>query len=385
MRAIFKAIALSLAATVCLCAASSAQQAGRIESMKLLTPDTGWAATNTHLFWTVDNGRDWKDITPKTKSSQSLSSVFFLDSSRGWVLLAGGSDSGGEPTLDLASTDTAGASWLISRVKVPKLNPESTTLSGDSRVDFVDSVHGWICLGVASSSNFRLGILLVTNDGGKTWDWPPQGPGVFGRIRFVNPKNGWLAGGPGDEKLYATHDGSSSWQEVSLQAPPQAGKAVYPTFDQPPSFTADGRGFLSVTYSGPDGTRSVLALFTSADEGRSWTADRVMLSEKGTSTGQTFPSVMADSVWITASVSGPAPELTEVSPGGVERSPKMDVSVPDSAFLQLSFQSGGQGWVLSNTRLLSTMDAGRNWKDVTPAGAARQAGWILRKGESLWE
>jgi hypothetical protein len=56
---------LSLWLTLCVGAATQAGQAGRIESMKLLTPDVGWAATNKKLFWTTDGGAQWKDITPK--------------------------------------------------------------------------------------------------------------------------------------------------------------------------------------------------------------------------------------------------------------------------------------------------------------------------------
>jgi len=56
MQAVCKALALASALTVLFSIASTAQQAGRIESMKLLIPDVGWAATNSQLFWTTDGG-----------------------------------------------------------------------------------------------------------------------------------------------------------------------------------------------------------------------------------------------------------------------------------------------------------------------------------------
>jgi hypothetical protein len=80
---------LSLLLTLCLFHDTQAQQAGRIESMKLLTADTGWAATNKKLFWTTNGGARWSDITPRLEhKQQAISSVFFLDSSTGWVLLS---------------------------------------------------------------------------------------------------------------------------------------------------------------------------------------------------------------------------------------------------------------------------------------------------------
>src|SRR5579863_1202282 len=77
---------LSLLLTLCLFRDTQAQQAGRIESMKLLTPNVGWAATKQKLFWTTDGGAQWKDITPKLDhEEQQVSSVFFLDSTTGWI------------------------------------------------------------------------------------------------------------------------------------------------------------------------------------------------------------------------------------------------------------------------------------------------------------
>ena len=67
----------SLLMTLCLCGGAPAQQSGRLESMKLLTPNVGWAATKSHLFWTADGGAQWKDITPRSSHKwQAVSSVF---------------------------------------------------------------------------------------------------------------------------------------------------------------------------------------------------------------------------------------------------------------------------------------------------------------------
>jgi hypothetical protein len=70
-------LALSLLLTLCVCRATQAQQAGRIESMKLSTPNVGWAATNKQLFRTTDGGSSWRDITPKTESNRMIVHVLF--------------------------------------------------------------------------------------------------------------------------------------------------------------------------------------------------------------------------------------------------------------------------------------------------------------------
>jgi hypothetical protein len=116
-------------------------------------------------------------------------------------------------------------------------------------------------VGIVSSSNFNLGGLLSTQDGGATWNWAPYSPGVYGVIRFINLKDGWLAGGPGNEHPYATHDGSNSWQEISMKSPPVTGSATVPLYAVP-VFSDDKHGFLPVTYTGTEGSGEFLVLLS---------------------------------------------------------------------------------------------------------------------------
>jgi len=59
--------------------------------MGLVGPGVGWALRNQgtlpnpnhHLFWTIDDGANWKDITPQDPASHEIAGVFFLDASRG--------------------------------------------------------------------------------------------------------------------------------------------------------------------------------------------------------------------------------------------------------------------------------------------------------------
>ena len=103
-----------------------------------------WAATDRHLFWTTDSGHHWNDITPSAKASESVDSVFFLDTSAGWALLTAGNENTGEPDFNLASTSDAGANWSITPVKIPRLDPETVTLTGGTHIDFIDLLHGWM-------------------------------------------------------------------------------------------------------------------------------------------------------------------------------------------------------------------------------------------------
>ena len=99
---------------------NSAASAQQIQSMKLLTAQTGWAQSESHLYWTSDGGAHWKDIAPSMSSNlkEFIGGIFFLDTSTGWVLLSYANDNG-EQQFRLASTSDAGATWSSSPIKLP--------------------------------------------------------------------------------------------------------------------------------------------------------------------------------------------------------------------------------------------------------------------------
>jgi hypothetical protein len=119
------------------------QRSGTLQSMKLLTAQAGWAATGQRLFWTTNGGGHWRDITPHTVRSEEIASVFFLDKSRGWVLLSSYDEIKDAPQFDFAATTDAGDTWSVTHF-APPINLKQYILAGDGRIDFVDSLHGWM-------------------------------------------------------------------------------------------------------------------------------------------------------------------------------------------------------------------------------------------------
>jgi probable HAF family extracellular repeat protein len=65
-------------------------------------------------------------------------------------------------------------------------------------------------------------------------------------------------------------------------------------------------------------------------------------------------------------MSGRTPALVTMPLGVHAKSANAELDVPDSPFLQLSFVSPGDGWILSNGKLLSTSDGGAGWTEITP-------------------
>lgn len=364
-----------IAAMLSLVLASTAamSQGGRptIQSMKLIDKERGWASTDSSLFWTTDSGRHWKDITPKAGNGREIKSTFFLDGSGGWSLLVHEGENSGQPQFELASTTDAGETWSIGRLRLPHLDPERTTLSGGGRLTFFDHVHGWMNLDVLSSANFRLAILLATTDGGKTWDWAPGSPGISGEVRFSTQEDGWIAGGPGQQELYVTHDGSKTWQEVSFQTAP--GSSMM--YEQPPLFEDSSQGFLPVTVVGPEGGQSSLVLFATKDGGRTWKPERSMPVWDPSAA---VPSTITDSTWLTASLSHANHlVLTTVGPEGTSAQVGAEVESREAVVLQLSFVNEKLGWALTFGGLFSTTDGGAKWVAITPQ--APQSGTRLSR------
>lgn len=338
-----------------------------VDSMQLLSPQTGWASTGRQLLWTTDAGLHWKDITPAGGPDRSLVHVAFLDTSRGWALLVHHYPGSELPRFDLASTADTGASWSIAALDIPNLDP-SRGLSDQGWLHFADALHGWVMLRLSGNTAVSIGTLLVTQDGGRTWTSPAVGPPVAGPMHFVSPQRGWLAGGP-EDKLYATQDGGATWQEVSVATPPQIHGPSQPTYHLP-VFEDRQRGLLTVSFDGPEEQTRVPALFATADGGRNWKLIGVFRQETSG-----WKSAVTDSDWITAVFTKGKLTLKTVTAAGNSTAAVGQITA-DLAKLAglsnlqaLSFGDRQSGWGLLGGRLLCTHNGGMSWKDVTPAQA----------------
>src|SRR5512146_942892 len=69
-------------------AATQTQTTADLQDFALVSASTGWVQMGRHLYWTVDDGAVWQDITPALPDSATLLSVTFLDARTGKVLWA---------------------------------------------------------------------------------------------------------------------------------------------------------------------------------------------------------------------------------------------------------------------------------------------------------
>lgn len=329
-------------------------------TMQLLAPSRGWALANGALFWTDDNGEHWNDITPKPAEG-SITSVFFLDMSRAWVLFV--ADAGNDMLrLNLATTTTRGHTWSFKAVPIPKQSP-GELVPGAQWVNFADNVHGWIVLKKYTSSAFSIARLLATQDGGENWNELPQ-TNLAKPVLFVTPTNGWMVGNSaGGSGFLQSHDGGKTWQDVNAHDTSSVENVVsYGSL----RFSDAKHGSIPVIFSPvADSTEgSKLVLFTTVDGGTTWIAER-----KVPIRDESVLSTFADSTVIVLR----GPTLTAVAPDGTANKKQIGGIDATTHFNEASFVNSTIGWLRTNDgRLLSTVNGGGTVTWLVPGSAPRK-------------
>ncbi len=354
---------------------------------RLVSRSSGWALYNGRLLWTDSGGVSWKDITPSLETEDTISSVFFLGTSYGWVTISRQTQS----SLALASTADGGQTWQKNAVDAAgQFLSLPLVWSGTSYVFFLDSTNGWIELQRTSSSNFKDGILLATRDGGKHWTELPQPPTVD-KMTWISPSAGWIAGGVLGGDLFATRNGGLTWQR---QTPSIPNDTIDPFgHAAPPRFSDSQHGTFVMTFRGLkiDGYRSLVAVYRTSDSGKTWLRSDLQevpsLAVSGEAADDGSP-IWAHVTKGKLNTVGPLNNNSVQVPSG-STSPALDVICSsfidaDNGFL-LVYGTECDGAKINCTdtsRLLFTKDAGRSVQDVTPpekasvplAGSARVSG-----------
>jgi photosystem II stability/assembly factor-like uncharacterized protein len=322
--------------------AGAAIPEGKIVDLQRVNARSGWIRTDHALLWTDDAGATWSDITP---GQRPLADAHFLDGARGAVAWVGR-----DGAIEFASTADRGRTWRESRVHAPDLARDGLYAGAD--VFFSDGAHGWILARLSSGSNFSVGRLFRTTDGGRSWT-ALEGVPSAGRLVFADANRGFLAGGPDQNALYQTEDGGRSWTLLEL-VPSMSGARVFVDL---PAFTSPRDGSVALTVH--DGKSAELRVFRTADGGQTWSADAVIELPAGDGPE---PVVAAFTSGRLAAIGG----MGSLRLAG-EQAATLRLEAGERV-QSLSFTRDGQGWVLTasgtcerdgecrqTTRLLTTL------------------------------
>ena len=230
-----------------------------VEDFQIVGAGQGWVQISGQIFWTNNNGANWTEITPQLNGQ--VISLTFLNSQTGFLVSQ-------ELTLQqemrywLYTTLDQGSAW--SREEIVTL-PIRDPLAIAAKVSafFLDGQTGWIVFKQATSSNFNIGAIYHTIDGGQTWQTSPAPLGE--PVTFRNPQLGFSAGGVHAQNIFQTLDGGSTWTQTPLST------ELVTAIGQPNFLTAQAV-FLPALVSTESGTE--LHIYSSNNSGTTWRSYR---------------------------------------------------------------------------------------------------------------
>lgn len=203
----------------------------QLDQFEMVDELSGWVLLESHLFWTSDAGQSWEEIGPSVPSTALVQDVEFIDPNTGWMLWTTANDDG-TANYTLAQTLDHGGTWSTHHLALFESGEVSAQFDR-AGFGWFDAQSGWVMIKQASSSNFSLGTLFRTSDGGASWT--RSALPAADHVGFSDPQNGWATG---SDQIFITGDGGSTWKNIT---PSDSSITTY----QP--FYADGQAVLVST------------------------------------------------------------------------------------------------------------------------------------------
>src|SRR5687768_14860104 len=346
-----------------------AEKQVHLDQFDMITESSGWVLIDRQLFWTSDAGQTWTEISPSIQTDAFVEDVQFIDSRQGW-LLSTTPDSNGGTLFQLSQTNDGGMSWETRALPLFE-SGEFASYAEKAEMGWFDSQTGWISVKQTSGSNFSLGTLFQTSDGGSTWSRFPLP--VSDNIYFSDPFTGWATGGPASDQIFKTQDAGITWKSVR---PEDIGQEIQ-TEIYPPVVTSGEHGLLVMTSEGSENALKVYTFQNSSDQ---WLfSDQVKMDVQpgmialSMRDAQNFVAVIPGTKSMVRMINGKLAQLenTDGNSASIVELDMVSLDVGwaksiDSSCITDSLSDPGTASVScsSVTRLLQTTDAGATWQTV---------------------
>jgi photosystem II stability/assembly factor-like uncharacterized protein len=322
-----------------------------VNSIKLVSPGTGWVETDHGLLVTHDDGASWVVASP----NGVLGTIGF-DAIDGQVaFVASGKEAGGTTTVSIWHTTDGGQTWQsakVASVPTPDISGECGCTHVGVQIDAVDPLVVFADIAVYSGTDSESHHVFGSRDGGLTWTALPFGIQANGSpadlaIQFLTADTGSIVF---DERTFTTRTGWGHWTEYPE---PRIGPVTY---------LDDRHWVMGLT----DPVVGTIRIAESSDAGRTWTT-RTRPIPKTTNFSVSFVSAatwMATSETTSGPANKPAPaEIWTTRDAGktwafVGKAPTSDTSRTD-------FIDPSHAWVPTDAGgLATTSDAGATWSVI---------------------
>ena len=338
-----------------------------ISSLQMLDAQKGWLITDATVLQTQDGGSTWHNVTPPgAHALGSGTGASFLDSDRGWILIADPSDPANKGIL--YHTTDGGIHWN-----------SNTVPFGGGEIHFLDDLNGWMMLSDEVltvkepaqffSTPFEGVKFFQSSDGGVNWTQVytnmPDDAGAGDSLPYrglktgftpINMQEAWVNGLTNtinDFYLYHTMDGGHTWSLTDHRLPfTEERYQVYP-----PVFLDAQFGILPF-FAGSDG--GMLLFSFTEDGGKTWTTREASVASSYSvdSPDNVFASFETEPWGLVSTDAGRS--WTRIHTG-------VNFDAGDTSLLQLQFVDAQTGWAVvrddtdGHTSLYKTIDGGQTW------------------------
>jgi photosystem II stability/assembly factor-like uncharacterized protein len=230
-------------------------------------------------------------------------------------------------------------------------------------VAFADASNGVLLARVQSGGAFSFATLYATTDGGVSW--AARDAPVAGRVAVEPDGRIWLAGGVRHDELYTSRDQGRSWSRPALELASPA---------QVESVTTPDNGVLSVTAVASGSSR--VALLTSADGGTTWR--ETGSAPLSTDTAAAVPVAAPGNAVLVVDPAGERLYRSSRSAAALASTSEVRSAGLPAGALRATFATASTGWVLAsagscakgkqdcaiNYHVVSTVDGGATWQEL---------------------
>ncbi len=324
-------------------------------SIRMTGAKTGWGTGTGTVWYTMNGGVSWKNITPVQlhKGSDFQPVLYSYNQSRAWVVQTE-KDSN---SLFIFNTTNGGRTWTKNALKTSNVT--------SVYMHFYDKNHGMLSLMQDGAMGSEGAVTYQTIDGGQTWHRsatarPVKGStlpfsGIKSGVTFNNNSDGWLTGslthGSGTVYLFHTTDGGHTWTKQGISVPTNLMAAQVTSY--PPQFSKAKEGVLPVKFHS---SSTSFMLYHTSDGGETWTSTHAVDFPRGSmvpawSIISTNEEVVTDGTKLL------------ITRSGGRRWKSISSNISFQNIKELDFISLTTGWVLMNSgSLYHTTDGGHSWR-----------------------